>query len=163
MSQALQDAMSASQRGAIFGVAKAAGLDNDALHDVVRRVTGKESISDLTRGGAIRVIDTLKALTGQAPGRPALDSRVGWMTPAQERKILALCRQLGWVTEAGEVDDDRLKGFLRVRFKIQARQWVDARKAGMIIEAMKKMVAGGRGERKRKEQEAPYHGGGSDG
>ena len=151
MSQAMQEAMSAAQRGAIFGLARAAGLENDALHDVVKRAVGRESISILTRGEAIRVIDTLKALAGQPTGNQPGDRRGGWMTPAQERKVLALCRELGWVTETGEVDDARLKGFLKARFRIEARQWVDAQKAGIIIEGMKKMVIGKRGERKRRE------------
>jgi hypothetical protein len=143
--------MSAPQRGAIYGLAKAAGLEHDALHDVVQRMTGKQSISVLTMGEAVRVIDALKAVAGQQPGTKP--NRVGYMTEAQEGKILALCRQLGWVTETGAIDDARLKGFMKQRFGVQARQWLDARKAGAIIEAMKKMVAGQRGERKRRGQD----------
>jgi hypothetical protein len=73
------------------------------------------------------------------------------MTDAQKGKIYALCRELGWVDLAGDIDQARLDGFVRVRFNVAARQWVDARTAGLIINALKSMVKGGRGERKRKE------------
>lgn len=141
--------MSGAQRGAIYGIAKRAGLDRDALHDVVWRVTGRDSIADLTVGEAVRVIDNLKALTGQPSGTAT--GRPGWMTDAQKGKIYALCRELGWVDLAGDIDQARLDGFVRVRFNVAARQWVDARTAGLIINALKSMVKGGRGERKRKE------------
>lgn len=150
MTQAMQEPMSAAQRGAIFGLARAARLDKDALHDVVRRETHRESIAGLTKLDAIRVIDALKPMAGQSPGRQQSGQRVGYMTPAQENKIFALCRQMGWVDlETGQVDQKRLNGFVKARFGVLAWRWVDAQKAGVIIEAMKKMAAGGRGERKR--------------
>ena len=134
--------MSPQQRAAIFGLGKTAGLDRDALHDVVRRVTGKDSIALLTRSDAIRVIDALKGVAGQ--GAP-----LGWLTDAQRGKIYALCRELGWVTERGAVDSKRLEGFVRARYKIERLGWVPMDKAGAIIEALKAMAEGGRGERRR--------------
>jgi|GEM_PF-139813 len=151
MSQ-VQEAISGAQRGAIFGLAKAAGLDKDALHDVVRRVTGRESIAALTMGEAIRVIDSLKREAGQEPGHRDAD-RPGMMTEAQRSKVYALCRTLGWVTEAGDIDMARLNGFLQARFGVARLQWVEASKAGLIINALKAMAAGGRGERKKREAE----------
>lgn len=142
--------MSGAQRGAIFGIAKKAGLDRDALHDVVWRVTARDSIADLTTAEAIRVIDQLKALAGQEAG--AKRERPGMMTEAQRGKVFALCRELGWITEAGEIDMARLNGFLGVRFGVARLQWVNAKKAGLVINALKAMAQGGRGERKGKVQ-----------
>lgn len=150
MNQA-QEPISGAQRGAIFGLAKAAGLENDALHDVVKRVSGRESIAALTKGEAIKVIDSLKREAGQEPGHRDAD-RPGMMTEAQRGKVYALCRTLGWVTEADDIDMARLNGFLQARFHVARLQWVQAAKAGLVINALKSMVAGGRGERKRKEQ-----------
>ena len=133
--------MTDRQRSAIFALAKTAGLAYDALHDVVRRVTGEDSIAVLDNRQAIQVIDELKRASGQ--GEP-----LGWLTGAQRGKIFALCRELGWVTVAGEIDLIRLEGFVRARFRVERLNWVPARSAGVIIEAMKSMVAGGRGERK---------------
>ena len=134
--------MSQQQRAAIFGLGKAAGLNHDALHDVVRRVTGKDSIALLTRGEAIRVIDSLKAAAGQ-------EAPLGWLTDAQRGKIYALCRALNWVTERGAIDRTRLEGFVRARFGIERLGWVPMDRAGAIIEALKAMAEGGRGERRR--------------
>lgn len=133
--------MTAKQRSAIFGLAKTAGLDRDTLHDVVWRVTGEDSIARLTTGQAIRAIDELKRLAGQ-------DTPLGWLTSAQRGKIYALCRSLGWVDDQGAVDLARLEGFVRVRFKVAKLNWVKMDQAGKIIEALKAMEAGGRGERK---------------
>lgn len=135
------------QRKAIFGLAKTAGLNHDTLHDVVWRVTGSDSITKLTMRQAIRVIDALKATVGQA-------APLGWLTGAQRGKIFALCRELAWTTADGEIDMDRLAGFVRVRFRVDRIEWVPMDKAGVIIEALKSMVAGGRGERKRKDETA---------
>jgi hypothetical protein len=149
MSQATQEAMSAAQRGTIFSLARAAKLDRDALHDIVRREAHRDSIGALTKFEAIRVIDELKTIAGQTSGQQA-GMRVGYMSPAQENKIFALCRQMGWVEEeSGQVDQKRLNGFVKARFGVYAWRWVDAQKAGLIIEALKKMAAAGRGERKR--------------
>ena len=141
--------MSGAQRGAIYGIAKKAGLDKDALHDVVWRVTARDSIADLTTGEAIRVIDQLKHLAGQQSG--AKNERPGMMTEAQRGKVFALCRELGWVTEAGDIDMARLNGFLAARFGVARLQWVEAKRAGLVLNALKAMAKGGRGERKRRE------------
>lgn len=134
--------MSAAQRSAIFALAKKAGLDGDALHDVVRQRTGEASIAKLSVSQAKWVIDSLKQYTGQ--GEP-----MGMATSAQRGMIYALCRELGWTTESGDVDMARLEGFVSARFKIDKLVWVDMSKAGRVIEALKAMKEGGRGERKR--------------
>jgi len=132
-------------------LAKTAGLDTDALHDVVRRETRRDSIAALTCGEAIRVIDALKRAAGQEPGTKK-DERPGMMTEAQRGKVYALCRALGWVTDVGDIDMVRLNGFLQARFRIARLQWVEMSKAGQIINALKSMAAGERGERKRREE-----------
>jgi hypothetical protein len=53
-----------------------AGLDNDALHDVVKQITGADSISALTSWQAGQVIESLKRQTGQ-------DAPWGWMSDGQ--------------------------------------------------------------------------------
>ena len=151
-----ETAMSSAQRGAIFGLAKTNGIDKDALHDVVKRETGRESISTLTAVDAIRVIDALKRSAGQEPGNRK-NERPGMMTEAQRGKVFALCRTLGWITEAGDIDMTRLHGFLQARFKVARLQWVEMNKAGLVINALKAMAAGGRGERKLNDREEAGH------
>lgn len=135
--------MSAGQRRCIYALAKAAGVESDALHDVVDQVTGVESIAELTSCQAGKVIEHLKELAGQAaPG--------GWMTDAQRGKVYALCREMGWLTDNGAVDEKRLEGFIRARFGIARLQWVRMDVAGKAINALSAMSKGGRGERRMK-------------
>ncbi len=125
--------ISGAQRGAIFALARVAGLDDDALHDNVRWVTGSESIAALTSLQAGKVIEALKRMTGQ-------DAPVGMMTDGQRRKMYNLCRELGWVKEVGELDVKRLEGFVRKRFGVSKLQWVNVDTATKIINALNAMV-----------------------
>ena len=125
--------ISGAQRGAIFALAKVAKLDNDALHDVVNRVTGADSISNLTSLQAGKVIESLKRQTGQ-------DAPWGWMTDSQRWKVFNLCRDLGWLTETGEIDMNRLEGFVRSRFKVAKLQWVNVETATKLINGLNAML-----------------------
>lgn len=132
--------ISTAQMRMMYGLARKAGVDNDALHGMVSGQTGKESIKELTSYEGKRIIDRLQALAGQ-PSKDAADRA----TVAQQGKIFALARELGW----GD-DPKRLRGFLTSRFGAGDPRWLTAAQAGPVIEAMKKMLDGGRGERKRK-------------
>lgn len=125
--------ISGAQRGAIFALAKVAELDNDALHDKVRWVTKADSIADLTSLQAGKVIEALKRMTGQ-------DAPWGWMTDSQRWKVFNLCRDLGWLTEAGEIDMNRLEGFLSSRFKVAKLQWVNVETATKVINGLNAML-----------------------
>ncbi len=125
--------ISGAQRSAIFALARVAGLDDDALHDNVRWVTGSESIAALTSHQAGKVIEALKRMTGQ-------DAPVGWMTDGQRWKIYNLCRELGWVKDVGELDMDRLEGFVRNRFGVAKLRWVNVDTATKIINGLNAMV-----------------------
>ena len=52
-------AMTARQRGKIFAMAKTLCVGDDELHDIVRGLTGCDSIRELSGKQAIRVIDRL--------------------------------------------------------------------------------------------------------
>lgn len=138
----MAEMMSAAQRGTIFALAKKAGMDNDALHDVVRLYTGRDSLKELTKTQAIWTIDALKRYTGQA-------EPLGMVSSAQRGKVYALCRELGWTTSSGAIDMTRLEGFVAARYKIESLVWVDSATCGRLIEALKAMAVGGRGERRR--------------
>lgn len=124
--------MTGKQRGAIFAIAGKLGLDNDALHDVVGWYTGQESISQLTSHQAATVIDELKRRAGQGPSP-------GWATERQRGKLFTLCRELGWVTECGEVDMKRLEGFIRSKYGIERFKWLTSGAASKVIEGLKAM------------------------
>lgn len=142
--QTAEPRLTGKQRGAIFSLAAQAKLDMDALHDVVLKLTGSESIAALTPRQAVKTIEHLRGLTGQAAPAPA-----GWLTDAQRGKVFALCRSLGWTTSDGAIDMDRLEGFIKARFGIERFKWVRVDKGRRIIEALKQMEKGGRGERRK--------------
>ena len=93
----------------------------------------------MTSREGIQVIDRLLRLTGQEPKVPA-----GRATGNQKGLIRRLERELGWAD-----DPARLRGFLRARFGVESMNWLTDKKASAAIEALKAMIAGCRGERKR--------------
>ena len=114
------------QMRCIYALARGGGISNDDLHAVVFTTTGKDSIRLLTTADAKQVIDRLKRLTGQETTAPH-----NRPTKEQVAKIYALAAKLGWAD-----DPKRLRAFL------------ENKHARNCIEAMKAMLAGGRGERK---------------
>lgn len=122
----------------IYALGRAGGLDNEELHSVVSSTVRKEHMRELTVEEARKVIDRLKALTGQTPRR-APDRA----TKAQVNLIYSLAEQLGW-----SGDPKRLTAFLEKQYGITHPAFLDARSTGSCIAALKSMAAGGRGERK---------------
>ncbi len=132
-------AISTDQMRMMYGLARKAGIDNDNLHAMVYQECEKDSIKQLTSYEGKRVIDRLLKLTGQEPATPAARS-----TTRQQRYLFVLAKQLGW----GD-DKKRLRGFLKARFGVEDVAWLTDAKCQAAIEAMKAMIAGNRGERKR--------------
>ena len=89
----------------------------------------------LARGGGISNDDLHAVVFTTAPhNRP---------TKEQVAKIYALAAKLGWAD-----DPKRLRAFLEKRFGASHPTFLDDKHARNCIEAMKAMLAGGRGERK---------------
>lgn len=124
----------------IWGLARKLGMDDGALHALAAGLTGCESIRALNISQAARVIDRLNALAGK---ERAIPSRA---TAKQQGKILALAGALGWSR-----DPKRLRGFLEKLAGVSDARFLTIKQAGRVIEAMKAMDAGGRGERRREE------------
>lgn len=80
-----------SQHRTIYGLAKAAGLDEDAMRDLYERETGLRSLKAMSHGQRERVIGALKSVA------PAYDPPE---EKAHHRKILAMWWKL-W--KAGSV------------------------------------------------------------
>ena len=95
-------------------------------------------LGTLTMLDAKQVIDRLKRLTGQETTAPH-----NRPTKEQVAKIYALAAKLGWAD-----DPKRLRAFLEKRFGASHPTFLDDKHARNCIEAMKAMLAGGRGERK---------------
>ena len=66
----------------------------------------------------------------------------GGMTWKQMSYVQSLARELGWVTEAGQVDDKRLNGFISKRFGVDHYRWLSRSMASKVIEGLKNMKKG---------------------
>lgn len=125
--------ITASQMRKIHASARERGMDNDLLHIHVETLTGKDSLKDLTIHEAVQVIDSLEGKGTKEPGG---------MTWKQMSYIQALAKKLGWVTEAGKIDDKRLNGFISKRFGVDHYRWLSRSTASKVIEGLKNMLKG---------------------
>jgi len=135
-------AISKAQIQKMHALARKAGVNEDDLHAMVFGMYNKVSIRELTSYEGIKVIDRLMKLNGEEPKQQSTPA--GRATTAQQGKIYALARELGW----GD-DPKRLRGFLKARFHVEDVRWLPEGKSGAVIEALKAMRDGCRGERKR--------------
>lgn len=125
--------ISNDQIACIWTLARKLGMDRDDVHAMAKVA----SLKDLSMAGAIQMIDLLKEMAGQEVNTVPR----GKPTPAEMAKINFLMHQLGW-------DDERLRAFIEKRFHVSHPRFMTDKTARMVIEALKAMAAGGRGERK---------------
>lgn len=86
-----------AQRSKLFAAARELGLDNDELHALVKDVTGKTSVRQLTMDEAGHVIDALVQRGASSGARHPLPAGVPRLvTPWQLARIRDLIHTLGW-------------------------------------------------------------------
>ena len=120
---------------AIWALSHVVGMDKDEVYAMAR----VEHLHDMTMAGAIQMIDLLKRMAGQDSEKPVPQ---GKPTSKEMSMINALAHKLGWT-------DERLNAFIEKRFKISHTRFLDDKTARKVIEALKAMLAGGRGERRQ--------------
>lgn len=122
---------------AIWALSHVVGMDRDEVYAMAR----VEHLHDMTMAGAIQMIDLLKHMAGQdkTEDKPVPQ---GKPTTKEMSMINALVHKLGW-------SDERLKAFIEKRFGISHPRFLDDKTARKVIEALKAMLAGGRGERRQ--------------
>lgn len=132
--------ISDGQKRMIYALANKAGMDDELLHAMVKGMTMCEHISRLTCLQGIQIIERLQKDLGEEP-KAAPENRA---TNAQQLLIYGLSRDMGW---GG--DSKRLRAFLEKRFGASDVRYLTAQKTAAVIEAMKAMRDGDRGERRR--------------
>lgn len=144
----------ARQIGKIHALKKSARLDDDSYRDVLDQVAGVRSAKGLTVQSAIRVIDRLQVLAGEAPppaGRPDESRSKPRQRPAEGALALSgpfagKLRAL-WITahNLGVVDDRRdtaLAAFVERQTGLSSPNWLnDPAEARRVIEALKSWIA----------------------
>ena len=121
---------------AIWALSHAVGMDRDEVYAMAR----VEHLHDMTMAGAIQMINLLKRMAGQDTDDKPVPQ--GKPTKKEMSMINALAHKLDWT-------DDRLKAFIDKRFGISHPRFLDDKTARKVIEALKAMLAGGRGERRQ--------------
>lgn len=130
------------QLRALWATARQLGMDSDDLHARARAQTGKEHLRDLTCREAYALLDGLK---GRRRPEPPPDRA----SQEQIKVIFGLACRLGWlVDENGAPSKARLTAFVAKRFGVDELDWMTPETATKVTEALKAMIAGGRGERK---------------
>lgn len=137
--------MTAAQLRKLYACAREAGIDDDTLHARCLAQTGRAHLRELSSREAAELIDSITGVDTSEYRRRA-PRPVNRASQDQLNKILALARKLGWLEDGSRV---RLNGFLRARLGVEQLDWLTPEKAVQATEALKAMVAGGRGERKK--------------
>lgn len=161
--------ISGGQIRMIYGLARRCGMDGDELHGMIAAQTGRESIRELTIYQGVQLIDRLKGMAGErttreAAGRLAPEIAKGdearshdaayavpWpsedipgrASAGQRRMIRSVIREMGWT-------DERLRAFLDKRYHVSDVAFLPSAKCGAVIEALKAMRDGGRGDRRER-------------
>lgn len=130
--------MSGAQMRMIYALARNAHIDNDTLHDIALGITGKESLNALDPAEGARVIDRLRAYIGEHGDIP------NRATQKQQWLIRRIEAELGWSGEAA-----RLRGLIQRVAGVSDIHFLTVSQARKVIEALKSMQEGGRGERRR--------------
>jgi ArsR family metal-binding transcriptional regulator len=115
----------------IWATVKELGWDKDLLYCAVNRISGGDSISELSKQQAIQLIEYLLSHK-----KTVKETRPGMATEKQLRLINKLVGNLGW-------DDDpkRLQSFIKKYSKVDSPKWMTVKMASNIIQALKAIIA----------------------
>lgn len=120
--------MTDAQRRMIYKCKNELGWDDEFLHNVVKGVTGKEHISELSKYEAIDVIDHMEGKSNKNSWNH-IPNRI---SKEQIWKINDLAKKLGWSN-----NPKRLLGFIRTFYNVEALQWLTKAQAWKVIEGLK--------------------------
>jgi hypothetical protein len=132
----------------IWGLAKSPELhlNDEEVHMLVSRETGKESLKELNKKEITVVVTALMILKDSVKKKLKKDiiSAGNPITTQQRQKIYMLTTELDW-----DNNKSRINGFVKKMFKVECVDWLDSQQCSVLIESLKKMV-----DRKKKEESA---------
>lgn len=142
----------------LYAIAASMGLvegSEDAFHQIVYRITGKEHVSDLTEAEGKAVERELIRMKHRDPPKPKPREEVpGMMTDAQQRYAWRLIYRLIELDKKDVPAGERLAGAVRKILQITASpkeplRWVNRENGSKLIETLKRYV--GSAERKARD------------
>ena len=129
--------ISKGQVACIYTLARKLGMDNDDVHALIDGMTGRSSVKQLTMQQAIAVINQLKDMSGDE-----CDPNDRYRPTDRQRYLMhQLTSELGWTEE-------RLAAFCKAQFGVAVMAWMSRKICSKVIEALKAIKSGGRGERR---------------
>lgn len=131
--------ISAAQRKALYALAGKLQMTSGDLHELIRNMTGQESIKTLPRYACARVIDELKrrAGEGKASGYDIQQRPLNRLSAKQEKAIRAIEQELGW-----KGNPKRMRGWLEKYYGVSAIRFLTPAQASACIVGLKKMIRG---------------------
>lgn len=137
----------------VYAIGQALGIVNrggeDALHDLVHSMTGKDSVKELSYSEACKVIGELEARQGTPPPRPKKTThrkrKPGGVSEGQERKVWALMYRLVAASPSTVAVGDRLRAAIKKEIGVDSCLkdpfvWLDYKDCNKLIEALKGYV-----------------------
>lgn len=133
----------------LYAVAASMGLvegGEDAFHQIVYRITGKEHVSDLTEAERKAVGRELIGMKRRDPPKPKPREEVpGMMTDAQQRYAWRLIYRLIELDKKDVPAGERMAGAVRKILQITASpkeplRWVNREDGSKLIETLKRYV-----------------------
>lgn len=120
-----------AQRRKVMALCNQLNLDTDLRHQITAALTeGRtESLTELSKAEACRLIDYLVERSGGKPSGPKNRA-----SGEQKWKIRDLANQLGWTEPA------RLKGFIRKYARVDMVDWLTPLQASNVIEGLKRLL-----------------------
>ena len=121
------------QKQKIWVIARKRGMSDDELRDIVERISGQRSTRALSKGQAIKVIDSLengsREWTVYSQGEDP--KKIVFASKDQLALIDHLKREAGW-------DDDRLMNFIKKCYKRDGLKKLRVKEAGIVIHVLEK-------------------------
>jgi Protein of unknown function (DUF1018). len=108
----------------IWGIAKNNSMEADQLRGMAEQISGKPSLSGLSKSQANDLIDWLKK--GTNPNR--ISTRQLW-------KISEFEKELGWAD-----NPQRMEGFISKYGHVDRREWLTRNQAIAVIDGLKNLV-----------------------
>lgn len=127
------EAITGMQIKKIWAIASEMGIEKDDLYALIYRESKKESMKQLTKVEANKVIDALIKPRKKNQKRTDVGGR-RW-TRAQRQTIYRLTEELGWNN-----DNARINGFVKKMFKVERIEWLSEYQCSKLIEILKKMI-----------------------
>lgn len=125
----------------IWGFAKEVNIDKDDLYCMIERISKKDSMRQMTKLQANKLIKELIAIkdknkkSKKSYTQKRTDTKGNKHTKFQREKIYTLTGILGW-----NDNNNRINGFVKRMFKVDRIEWLDEDDCSKLIEILKKMI-----------------------